>query len=428
MSGQYEILCLENPLLDIQAVGDEKLLQKYGLKSNDAILAEEKHMGLYEDLFQNYKVDLNAGGAAQNTARGAQYILPADSVVFVGCVGKDKYAEKLVEANQKVGLRAVYRYDDEQPTGRCGVIITGHDRSMCTDLAAANCYKVEHLKENWDLVKQAKIYFVGGYHLTVSVPAIMALAEEAAAENKVFMLSLSAPFIPQFFKDQLDQTSPYWDYVVGNETEARSFAASHDLNTEDITTIVKQAKIYFVGGYHLTVSVPAIMALAEEAAAENKVFMLSLSAPFIPQFFKDQLDQTSPYWDYVVGNETEARSFAASHDLNTEDIPTIAKHMANLPKKNTQRKRTVIITQGTEPTVVAVQGEDNVKTFPVHVISKDEIADTTGAGDAFAGGFLAGMAKGESIEKCVDMGSWLAKLSIKELGPAYPFPKQTYSA
>ncbi|KAG9891856.1 Ribokinase-like protein, partial [Aureobasidium melanogenum] len=162
MSGQYEILCLENPLLDIQAVGDEKLLQKYGLKSNDAILAEEKHMGLYEDLFQNYKVDLNAGGAAQNTARGAQYILPADSVVFVGCVGKDKYAEKLVEANQKVGLRAVYRYDEEQPTGRCGVIITGHDRSMCTDLAAANCYKVEHLKENWDLVKQAKIYFVGG--------------------------------------------------------------------------------------------------------------------------------------------------------------------------------------------------------------------------------------------------------------------------
>ncbi|THW64414.1 Ribokinase-like protein [Aureobasidium pullulans] len=213
---------------------------------------------------------------------------------------------------------------------------------MCTDLAAANCYKVEHLKENWDLVKQAKIYFVGGYHLTVSVPAIMALAEEAAAENKTFMLSLSAPFICQFFKDQLDQTSPYWDYVVGNETEARAFAAAHD--------------------------------------------------------------------------------------LNTEDIPTIAKHMANLPKKNTQRKRTVIITQGTEPTVIAVQGDDEVKSFPVHVVNKDEIADTTGAGDAFAGGFLAGMAKGESIEKCVDMGSWLAKLSIKELGPAYPFPKQTYSA
>jgi adenosine kinase len=77
--------------------------------------------------------------------------------------------------------------DPEQPTGRCGVIITGHNRSMCTDLAAANCYKLEHLKspEIWKLVEQATAYFVGGYHLTVCVPAAMALAEEAAKNNKV---------------------------------------------------------------------------------------------------------------------------------------------------------------------------------------------------------------------------------------------------
>ncbi|KAJ2971461.1 hypothetical protein NQ176_g7670 [Zarea fungicola] len=68
----YALLCLENPLLDIQAVGDEALLEKYGLKANDAILAEEKHLGLYEDLLNNYKATLIAGGAAQNSARGAQ--------------------------------------------------------------------------------------------------------------------------------------------------------------------------------------------------------------------------------------------------------------------------------------------------------------------------------------------------------------------
>jgi adenosine kinase len=58
---------------------------------------------------------------------------------------------------------------------------------MCTDLAAANHYKIEHLKspEIWNLVEQAQIYYVGGYHLTVCVPAIMALAEEAASKNKV---------------------------------------------------------------------------------------------------------------------------------------------------------------------------------------------------------------------------------------------------
>ena len=128
-------------------------------------------------------------------------------------------------------------------------------------------------------------------------------------------------------------------------------------------------------------------------------FALSLNAPFIPQFFKEQLDQTAPYWDYIVGNETEAASYAESHDLKTTDIPTIAKHLANLPKKNEQRKRIAIITQGTEPTVVAIQGEDNVKTFPVHEINKSDIRDTTGAGDAFAAGFFAGVAKGEALHK-----------------------------
>jgi adenosine kinase len=166
---------------------DEKLLEKYGLKPNDAILAEAKHMELYEDLIQNHDAKLIAGGAAQNTARGAQYILPDNSVVFIGCVGNDKYGETLKETCTKAGLRTEYRYDDEQPTGRCGVVITGHDRSMCTDLAAANCYKIDHLKSEpiWQLVEQAKVYYVGGYHLTVCVEAVMALAEEAAAKNKV---------------------------------------------------------------------------------------------------------------------------------------------------------------------------------------------------------------------------------------------------
>ncbi|EME85398.1 adenosine kinase [Pseudocercospora fijiensis CIRAD86] len=338
----YELLCLENPLLDIQAQGDEALLNQYGLKANDAILAEDKHKSLYEELLNNREAKLLAGGAAQNTARGAQYLLPPDQVVFFGCVGKDKYADILMKANKEAGLAVQYRYDDKEPTGRCGVIITGHNRSMCTDLAAANAYKIEHLKENWGIVEKAKAYFVGGYHLTVCVPAVLALAEEAAKNNK--------PFI------------------------------------------------------------------------------LSLSAPFIPQFFKEPLDQTAQYWDYVIGNETEAISYADSHDLNTHDIPAIAKALANLPKKNTQRKRVAIITQGTEPTVVAVQGEDQVKSFPVHTIGKDEIVDTTGAGDAFAGGFFAGMVKGESIETCVDMGAWLAAQSLRELGPSYPFPKKAYVA
>ncbi|KAI9883728.1 MAG: T-complex protein 1 subunit zeta [Watsoniomyces obsoletus] len=337
-NGEYALLCLENPLLDIQAQGNLELCQKYGLKPNDAILAEEKHLGLYDDLLNNYDAKLIAGGAAQNTARGAQYLLPPKSVVYIGCVGRDKYADILRDAVKQVDLRVEYRIDEDHPTGRCGVIITGHDRSMCTDLAAANHYKIDHLRQ------------------------------------------------PEIWK------------------------------------LVENAKVYFVGGYHLTVCVEAIMALAEQAAEKNKVFALSLSAPFIPQFFKDQLDQTAPYWDYVIGNETEAASYAESHGLEKKDIPSIARHLALLPKKNTKRQRVAIITQGTEPTVVATASADGkdaeIKEFPVRVMDESEINDTNGAGDAFAGGFLAGIVEGKSLETAVDMGQWLASLSIRELGPS----------
>lgn len=339
---EYRLLCLENPLLDIQAFGDEALLNKYGLKANDAILAEEKHLPLYEDLLNNYDAKLIAGGAAQNTARGAQYMLPSNSVVYLGGVGDDKYAAILRDAVKKAGLRVEYRVDPKEPTGRCGVVITGHNRSMCTELGAANHYDLEHLKS------------------------------------------------PEVWK------------------------------------LVENAEAYYVGGYHFTVSPPAIMELCKQAAEHNKPFILSLSAPFIPQFFKEPLDASAPYWDYVIGNETEAEAYADSHDLGTKDVKEIAKALANLPKVNEKRKRVAIITQGTEPTIVAVQGEDKVSEYPVQEIAKEEINDTNGAGDAFAGGFCAGILEGKSLEESVKMGQWLAKLSIKELGPSYPFPKQTY--
>jgi adenosine kinase len=197
-------------------------------------------------------------------------------------------------------------------------------------------------------------------------------------------------------------------------------AANHydleHLKSPEVWKLVEGATHYFVGGYHLTVCPPAIQALAEEAAKNNKVFVFSLSAPFIPQFFKDPLDASAPYWDYVIGNETEALAYAESHGLETKDVKEIAKHLAALPKANKKRERVAIITQGTLPTIVAEGGK--ITEFPVHAIDKNMIYDTTGAGDAFAGGFTAGIVTGESLAQCVDQGQWLAKLSIQELGPS----------
>lgn len=113
------------------------------------------------------------------------------------------------------------------------------------------------------------------------------------------------------------------------------------------------------------------------------MFVLSLSAPFIPQFFKEPLDTVIPYTDYLIGNETEAISFSESHGWGTTDIVEIAKKLAALPKKSADRPRSVIITQGTLPTIAAVaksNGEVEVKQYNVREISKDHINDTNGAG------------------------------------------------
>lgn len=69
---QGVLLGMGNPLLDISANVDHKLLQKYDLKSNNAILAEEKHKPLYEELIDLYNADFTAGGSVQNTMRVAQ--------------------------------------------------------------------------------------------------------------------------------------------------------------------------------------------------------------------------------------------------------------------------------------------------------------------------------------------------------------------
>lgn len=106
------------------------------------------------------------------------------------------------------------------------------------------------MEENWKLVEKAKVYYIAvsnsclctvccphecifkrsqrsrpvvsvssqGFFLTVSVESIMKVAKHASETNKLFCLNLSAPFISQFFKDNLMLVMPYVDVLFGNET------------------------------------------------------------------------------------------------------------------------------------------------------------------------------------------------------------------
>ncbi|KAI0814830.1 Ribokinase-like protein [Irpex lacteus] len=336
----YSIFALGNPLLDIQVYNGEELLKKYDLKANDAILAEEKHTPLYEELVKNYKPTYVAGGAAQNAARGAAYVLPPKSVVYAGSVGNDDLAEQLKAANKREGLDEVYYVKEGEQTGACGVIITGHNRSLVTTLRAAEKFDKSHL---------------------------------------------SSP-----------QVAP----------------------------LIDAAKLFYVEGYFLTHGSESALELSKKASESSKIFVLNLSAPFIPQFFGVQLQQILPYTDIVICNETEAESWASATGVADKDLVSIAKALATQPKTNAARPRIVVITHGAESTIVVSANDlENPKTFAVHALSDSEIVDTNGAGDAFAGGFIGAYVSGKSLDESVEAGHKMGAMNVQLVGPQYKWPK-----
>ncbi|KAG6817577.1 hypothetical protein H0H87_006954 [Tephrocybe sp. NHM501043] len=243
MASSYSLFCLGNPLLDMQVTNGEALLEKYSLNANDAILAELKHAPIYDELVKEHKVTYVAGGASQNAARGAAYILPPGSVVYAGCVGDDNLAEELKAANKREGLDEVYQVKAGEKTGACAVVITGHHRSLVTDLRAAEKFDQSHLSSPAvaPLIDNAKFFYVEGYFLTHGISSALEISHKAALAGKTFAINLSAPFIPQFFGTQLQQILPHCDIVIGNEAEAESWGnANGSPDPKDLAAVAKQ--------------------------------------------------------------------------------------------------------------------------------------------------------------------------------------------
>lgn len=331
------VLGMGNPLLDISAEVTQATFDKYALKPGDAILAEDKHMPLYDELKAMKDVQYIAGGATQNSIRVCQWMLQEPGqTAYMGCIGDDDFGKKLQDACKADGVQALYMIDKATPTGKCAVTILSKERSLTTHLSAAEKYKASHLQE----VAQMKV--------------------------------------------------------------------------------LDSAKIVYSAGFFITVS-PESMDIAAAKMIEKKgTYCLNLSAPFIVQVppFRAQLEKLLPSTDFLFGNETEAQAYAEAVGWDTKDVEFIATRLSLVPMAGDKPPRKVVITQGCEPTVVAIKG--NVTKYPIIPLANDKIVDTNGAGDAFVGGFLAALAKGKDMENCCKAGAYSASVVIQHSGCTYP--------
>jgi adenosine kinase len=241
------LLGMGNPLLDISAEVGQDVLDKYGLKGGDAILAEDKHQPLFGEMVKMPNVQYIAGGATQNTIRVAQWMLQQPgATAYMGCVGKDANGETLAKACQTDGVAAHYMVDEKTPTGTCATLIVGIERSLCTNLSAANNYKAEHCQkpENWKVVQGAKIIYSAGFFATVS-PESMKLASLEMEKAGIYCMNLSAPFLMQVppFKAVFNERMPYVDFLFGNETEALTWAETESWESTDIEFIATRLSL-----------------------------------------------------------------------------------------------------------------------------------------------------------------------------------------
>lgn len=124
------------------------------------------HIHRYKELTQKSDALYTAGGSAMNTLRVAQWILDRPKIcVFFGCVGTDDFSKILEQRALKDGVNVRYQHNDIEPTGTCGVLVTGIKRSLCAHLAAANQFTIDHihLPENKKLIDNAHYFYITVY-------------------------------------------------------------------------------------------------------------------------------------------------------------------------------------------------------------------------------------------------------------------------
>lgn len=192
----------------------------------------------------------------------------------------------------------------------------------------------------------------------------------------------------------------------GQRTMNTFLGASHLLEQAMIADEwIADADILYLEGYlwDPPLSRAAMRRAIDVARAAGRKVAFTLSDAFIIDRhgadFRALIDEG--LFDILFANEVEIRALAENDDFEA----AVANVAAKVPL--------LVVTRGAQGAIALSGGaRTEVSAEPI-----DEVVDTTGAGDLFAAGFLAGYAEGRSIADCLTMGSVCAREIIAQVGP-----------
>lgn len=202
----------------------------------------------------------------------------------------------------------------------------------------------------------------------------------------------------------------------GQRTMNTFLGASSRLTVDDIDEeLVSGAAALYCEGYlwDLEEAKAAIRHGIDIARANGVPASFTLSDPFaVDRHREEWLELISDRVDLLFGNIDEVRSL-----FGLEDLDDMVERVRSMTPQ-------ACITMGAEGSVV-IEGNETVR-VPAKPV--DKRVDTTGAGDLYAAGVLAGLAQGKDLATAAAMGSCAAAEVITHIGARPLVPLDQYCA
>ncbi len=177
-----------------------------------------------------------------------------------------------------------------------------------------------------------------------------------------------------------------------------------ELTPEDVdATMIAAAAVTYLEGYLYDppLAKRAFLKAADAAHKAGRMVALSLSDPFcVDRHRAAFLDLVADHIDILFANEAELAALYHSADFD-DALRQVRGHC-----------RVAAITRGARGSVVVT--EDDVVVVGADAVA--QVVDTTGAGDLYAAGFLAGFTQGRELAACALLGGIAAGEVIGHIG------------